>query len=115
VAVFKAPPEPGADYIKRIIGLPGESVLVRNGQVFVGGVRLDEPYVQFEASYTFPSDGLPLVIPDGAYFVLGDNRPESFDSHLGWLVSVEDLIGRAWFRYWPPTELGMFSGPVVGS
>jgi signal peptidase I len=115
VAVFKAPPEPGADYIKRIIGLPGESVLVRNGQVFVGGVRLDEPYVHFEATYTFPSDGLPLVIPDAAYFVLGDNRPESFDSHLGWLVSVEDLIGRAWFRYWPPTELGMFSGPVLGS
>jgi signal peptidase I len=107
VAVFKAPPEPDADYIKRIIGLPGESVLIRQGQVFINGQRLDEPYVNYPASYNFPPDGAPMLVPDANYFVLGDNRPESFDSHLGWVVPADNLIGRAWLRYWPPDELGV--------
>jgi signal peptidase I len=105
IAVFRAPPQPDADYIKRIIALPGDSVLVDNGLLTVDGMSVDEPYVQFKANYRFPTDGTPLVIPDGFYFVLGDNRPESFDSHAGWLVPAEDLIGRAWIRYWPPEAL----------
>ena len=107
IAVFKAPPEPGADYIKRIIGFPGESILIQHGQVSINGQRLDEPYVNYPADYNFPVDGSPMVVPDGNYFVLGDNRPESFDSHLGWVVPVDNLIGRAWLRYWPPAELGI--------
>jgi signal peptidase I len=107
IAVFRAPPQPDADYIKRIIGLPGDSVLVDNGVLTVDGTSVDEPYVQFRANYRFPTDGTPLVVPDGYYFVLGDNRPESFDSHAGWLVPVEDLIGRAWIRYWPPDALSV--------
>jgi signal peptidase I len=107
VAVFQAPPEPGVDYIKRIIGLPGETILIQHGQVFINGQRLDEPYVRIPATYNFPSDGTAMVVPDGNFFVLGDNRPESFDSHLGWVVPVDNLIGRAWLRYWPPDELGV--------
>lgn len=107
VAVFTAPPQPDTDYIKRIIGLPGDTVLVRDGRVFVNGAALNEPYVHFPADYAFPEGGIPLVVPDAQYFVLGDNRPESFDSHAGWLVPVNDLIGRAWIRYWPPDVLGM--------
>jgi signal peptidase I len=107
VAVFRAPPQPDSDYIKRIIGLPGDRVLITDGEVFVNDRRLDEPYVRSPAAYTFPTDGRPMTVPDGKYFVLGDNRPESFDSHLGWLVSVDDLVGRAWIRYWPPNEMGI--------
>jgi signal peptidase I len=107
VAVFRAPPQPDTDYIKRIIALPGDSVLVDNGQISVDGRWLDEPYVQFRANYRFPADGTPMLVPDGYYFVLGDNRPESFDSHAGWLVPVDDLIGRAWLRYWPPRALSV--------
>jgi signal peptidase I len=107
VAVFQAPPEPGTNYIKRVIGLPGETILIQRGQVFVNGQRLDEPYVKIPATYNFPSDGTPMVVPDDNYFVLGDNRPDSFDSHLGWVVPVDNLIGRAWLRYWPPDELGV--------
>jgi signal peptidase I len=106
IVVFRAPPQPDADYIKRIIAVPGDSVLVSSGQLYVSGIPLDEPYVEFKANYNFPTDGTPLVVPDGYYFVLGDNRPESFDSHAGWLVPVDDLVGRVWIRYWPPKALG---------
>jgi len=107
VVVFRAPPQPDVDYIKRIIGLPGESVLIRGGQVFIDGQRLDEPYINYPATYEFPADQRAITVPDGSYFVLGDNRPASFDSHLGWFVPVDNLIGRAWLRYWPPSELGI--------
>ena len=117
IVVFRAPPQPDADYIKRIIGLPGESVVIRDGHVFIDGTRLDEPYIDFPATYEFPPDQRPITVPDGTYFVLGDNRPESFDSHLGWFVPVDNLIGRAWLRYWPPSELGVVQSgrPVEAS
>jgi signal peptidase I len=114
VVVFRAPPQPDTDYIKRIIGLPGETILITHGQVSIDGQRLQEPYVDFPASYNFPLDGRPTVVPDGNYFVLGDNRPDSFDSHLGWFVPADNLIGRAWLRYWPPTELGMVQQNAPG-
>jgi signal peptidase I len=82
--------------VKRVIGLPGDLVQVDAGQVFVNGVRLDEPYVADPDDYTYPQNGGPLRVPEGAYFVLGDNRPFSADSHLGWLVTSQDLVGQAW-------------------
>ena len=117
IAVFRAPPQPDANYIKRIIGLPGESVQIHEGHVFIDGQRIDEPYIDFPARYEFPPDHQPITVPDGNYFVLGDNRPDSFDSHLGWFVPVDNLIGRAWLRYWPPSELGIVQAgqPVQAS
>jgi signal peptidase I len=107
VVVFRAPPEPDTDYIKRVIGLPGESILIHDGRVFVNGSVLQEPYVEFPADYSFPGDMHAVTIPERTYFVLGDNRPESFDSHAGWVVPVDNLVGRAWVRYWPPTSWGI--------
>jgi signal peptidase I len=95
------------DLIKRVIGLPGDRVLIKHGQVFINGEPLDEPYIRFQAGYDYPGDGRPLVIPEGQYFVLGDNRVNSRDSHLGWLVPAENLIGRAWLSYWPPAAWGV--------
>jgi signal peptidase I len=107
VVIFRAPPQPDTDYIKRVIGLPGESILIRDGRVFVNGSMLQEPYVEFPADYSFPGDMQAVTVPDRTYFVLGDNRPESFDSHTGWVVPVDNLVGRAWVRYWPPTAWGV--------
>jgi signal peptidase I len=107
VVVFRAPPQPDTDYIKRIIGLPGESILIHDGRVFVNGSVLQEPYVEFPADYSFPGDMQAVTVPERTYFVLGDNRPESFDSHAGWVVPVDNLVGRAWVRYWPPTAWGV--------
>jgi signal peptidase I len=110
IVVFDAPPQPGTDYIKRLIGVPGDSVLIRDGQVIVNDQPLHENYVEFPANYTYPPNAAPLIVPDGEYFVLGDNRPESFDSHAGWLVPADNLIGRAWMRYWPPRAFGVAGG-----
>jgi signal peptidase I len=109
VAVFHAPTQSPADYLKRIIALPGDTIVISAGQVLVNGERLDEPYVRFPATYTYPTDGQPEQVPQGYYFVLGDNRPDSFDSHLGWLVSADALVGRAWVRYWPPAGWAIVS------
>ena len=104
VVVFRAPTQPDKDFIKRVIGLPGDTILIKNGQVIVNGDALDEPYIHFPGTYTYPFDGQPRQVPDGNYFVLGDNRPNSSDSHLGWFVPVDNLIGKAWVSYWPPTD-----------
>jgi signal peptidase I len=110
IVVFRAPTQPDKDFIKRVIGLPGDTILVKNGQVYVNGERLDEPYIHFPATYTYPFDGQPRQVPDGNYFVLGDNRPNSSDSHLGWFVPVENLVGKAWVSYWPPQDWGTVQG-----
>lgn len=93
--------------VKRLIGLPGDSILIRDGRVLVNDVPLNEPYVRYAASYTYPANGQPAVVPTGQYFVLGDNRPNSNDSHLGWFVPARDLVGRALLAFWPPTSWGV--------
>lgn len=101
VAVFRPPQDTDRDFVKRVIGLPGDSILIRNGQVFVNGQHLDEPYIRFSAGYNYPTGGQPVTVPDGSYFVLGDNRPNSSDSHFGWFVPADNLVGQAWTSSWP--------------
>jgi signal peptidase I len=94
IVVFQSPTSvEDRDYVKRLIALPGDSVLVREGQVFVNGQHLQESYVKFPDDYSFPTDGTPVRVPEGAYFVLGDNRGASVDSHLGWFVPADNLVG----------------------
>jgi signal peptidase I len=94
VVVFQAPTTvEDCDYVKRLIALPGDTVVVRAGRVFVNGQPMDEGYVKFGDDYTYPTDGTPLRVPEGAYFVLGDNRGASVDSHLGWFVPADNLVG----------------------
>ena len=107
IVVFEAPTQQGKDFIKRVIGLPGDMVQVKSGKVYVNGQLLDEPYLEFHATYNFPISGQPVRVPDDSYFVLGDNRPNSSDSHLGWFVPVDNLIGKAWVSYWPPAHWGV--------
>jgi len=103
IVVFHAPPnvEPGKDFIKRIIGMPGDKVEIKNSTVFVNSVPLDEPYAQ-TLHYTMVAQ----LIPEDQYFVLGDNRDISVDSHFGWLVPRKTIVGKAWVIMWPPSKWG---------
>jgi len=103
------PPIPSTSpFIKRIIGLPGESVEIENGTVTVvkpdgSTIILNEPYIRESPNY----DYISAVIPPNEYFVLGDNRDDSEDSHFGWFVSRDEIIGKAWLCIWPSHLWGL--------
>lgn len=97
-AVFQISNEPRKDYIKRVIGLPGETVEVRQGKVYINGELLQEPWAPNQASYTRE----PIALGQHQFYVLGDNRNNSSDSHTWGPVDEEQLIGKAWISYWPP-------------
>jgi len=104
VIVFNPPFESEFPFIKRVIGLPGETVEITNGMVTINGTPIGEDqYIAERPDYTM----LALKIPVDEYFVLGDNRNNSNDSHNGWTVPRENIIGKAWFIYWPPSKLGV--------
>ncbi len=98
VVVFYLEGQP-KDYIKRVIGLPGETIEVSNGTVYVDGRPLDEPYLT-PSSVTYPQRQLG----EDEYFVLGDNRGNSSDSRSFGPIRLSNVVGRAWIVYWPPTD-----------
>jgi len=90
-------------FIKRIIGLPGDTVEIKSGQVLVNGEVLKEPYIKEASEYYLKK----IVVPNNNYFVLGDNRNMSNDSHNGWTVLHSEIIGKAWVMIWPPSMWGL--------
>ncbi len=102
VIVFKFPAEPETDYIKRVIGLPGDTLEIRKGFVYANGQRLDDPYVK--SAYRLPDTYAPFVVPEGRYWVMGDHRDRSSDSRVWGFVSRDLIKGRALLIWWSYTE-----------
>lgn len=107
VIVFHFPGNPGQEYIKRVIGLPGDLVQVEQGQVYVNGSPIQEPYIaaqpNYQGSWTVPANSL---------FVLGDNRNNSSDSHSWGMVPYSYVVGKAVFIYWPLNQWGTLTQTV---
>lgn len=106
IIVFHYPQNPAEDYIKRVIGLAGDQVRVTQGAVYVNDARLEEPYLLASPDY----EG-EWIVPEDALFVLGDNRNQSFDSHSWGFVPKVNVIGRAFFIYWPVNEIKLLKIP----
>ena len=108
VIVFKFPKDKKKDYIKRIIGLPNEEIRIKEGQVFINNIILEEDYVLFEGD-SLEKNMDPLRIPSNDIFVMGDNRNHSFDSRMFGTVPIEDIEGKATRVYWAKDKSKIWS------
>jgi signal peptidase I len=107
----------GVPFIKRVIGLPGDRVELRDGKVFVNGIALDEPYIFVEDGVPQTTDPAPggaseWLVPDGELLVMGDHRQQSADSRSFGPIPISHVIGRAWLRYWPFDTFGILPTPA---
>ena len=100
IIVLRSPNHSGPDLIKRIIALPGDTVEIKDNTVYINDILLDEPYIAEPPTYDYPRQ----KIDEDRFFVLGDNRNLSNDSHKGWTTSSDDIVGKAWITYWPPSR-----------
>jgi signal peptidase I len=110
IVVFEYPRDVSKDYIKRVIGLPGDTLEIRDGQVFVNGEQLDQPYLQGAETYCVP--GFPchegaITVPEGQIFVMGDNRANSSDSREWNALPLDRVVGQAWVIYYPVADWGL--------
>lgn len=110
IIVFLDPRGDGRKLIKRVIGLPNELVEIQNGQVLVDGQSLDESYITTQSRYTQET----VMLRDEEYFVLGDNRNNSSDSHNWGALPGENIVGKAWLTYWPPASWGAIPHEAYG-
>ena len=109
VVVFHSPTSEDKDFIKRVIGFPGDTVMIKDGEVYLNNAKLDQS--KFLASDvktyggSYLQEGIAVTVPPGQYFVMGDNRPHSSDSREFGPIKKEAVIGKSMFVYWPPNRI----------
>lgn len=103
VIVFRYPVDPSKDFIKRVIGLPGDTVQEKDGVIYINGQKLVENHPMYKDNFSYPA----TKVPENYYFVLGDNRGNSDDSRFWGFVPKQNIIGKAWFIIWPPGRIGI--------
>jgi signal peptidase I len=115
VIVFRAPPDPERDYIKRIIGIPGDTVYIKDGDVYVNEYLLDQSAYLPPSTKTyggsFMKDNASITVPADSYLVMGDNRPGSSDSREWGFVPTKAIVGKSSFVYWPLDKMGTIKNP----
>ncbi|MSQ26644.1 MAG: signal peptidase I [Dehalococcoidia bacterium] len=102
IVVFHYPKDPSRDFIKRVVAGPGDVIEIRAGVVYRNEEKLDEPYIKANPGYTRER----ITMPEGQFFVLGDNRANSSDSHVWGPVPFDKIVGKAWLTYWPLKSWG---------
>ncbi len=110
IVVFKAPVNEDFDFIKRVIAVPGDKILIKDGEVYVNGEMLNEVYLPDEYDTRggrFLREGVEADVPEGTYICIGDNRGHSSDSREWGPVPMENIVGRVFFRYWPFNRFGL--------
>lgn len=109
--VFRYPVDRERDFVKRVIAIPGDTVEIKKGIVYINGEPTEESYVKYPDHYTMnPSNifpGVPFTVPEGKYFMLGDNRSNSQDSRYWGFADISDMRGPVFFRYWPLNRIGI--------
>jgi len=110
VVVFKSPLNVEQDYIKRVLAIPGDTIKISQGKIYINNKELKEPYLPSD-SFTLPASFLTenkeITVPEGKFITIGDNRNHSSDSREWGYVKKEDIIGRSFFRYWPINKMGI--------
>ena len=113
IIVFRYPLNPRENFVKRVIGLPGDRVRLERGTVYVNDEPLEEPYISIEHATT---QTLPeRTVEPGTYYVLGDNRQQSDDSRHWGAVPAENIVGKVWVTYWPMGNIAALFASVSGS
>jgi signal peptidase I len=117
IIVFKAPINENLDFIKRVMAVGGDVISVNKGRVYINGQLLDEsrylPVGVKTPGGEFLVEGASYTVPEGTVFAMGDNREHSSDSRDWGPVPLSNIVGRAFFRYWPQDRIGIISNPVV--
>lgn len=115
VVVFQSPKNPDIEYIKRVLGLPGDKVELKNGDLFINDVLIQENYIAAKTNLWdggYLKESTPIIVPENYLFVMGDNRPRSSDSREFGPVPMESIIGFVFYRYFPPGQAGWIKNPL---
>lgn len=111
IVVFKNPKDETQDFIKRILGVPGDKIKVQDGKIILNGTELNEPYLPENLTTNpgaFLREGQEITVEPGHYITIGDNRPASSDSREWGFITRQEIIGKVFFRYWPANEIGLY-------
>lgn len=115
VIVFNSPKNPDIEYIKRVIGLPGDKIEVRNNEVYVNDQILPETYISAKTNLWdngYLKENIPIYVPENYVFVMGDNRPRSSDSREFGPIPISSIVGTVIYRYFPPQKMGVIKNPL---
>jgi len=115
VVVFRSPTNPDIEFIKRIIGLPGDEIMVNDAKVYLNNSIIPENYINSETPLVnngFLQEGVAITVPPEHIFVMGDNREVSSDSRIFGPVPISNLIGQVFYRYFPPGKIGSLQTPL---
>lgn len=114
IVVFRSPRNPDIEYIKRIIGMEGDTIEIKNNEIYVNGIQLNEPYISAKTPLWeggFIKEAQRVTVPAGHFFMMGDNRPRSSDSREFGFIPKLSIIGQVFYRYFPSTKMGTMENP----